>query len=48
MQIFQVCKNQFNYAPKTTVNQGVKKFVDWYISYVLMDKNRGKTKVLAF
>ena len=41
-------QKSINYAPKTTVNQGVKKFVDWYISYVLMDKNRGKTKVLAF
>jgi len=36
-----------NYRPSTNIDTGVKKFTDWYILYLLQQKQKNTTNVLA-
>ena len=38
-------KKDYNYSPNTSVENGVKKFIKWYISYFKQDKKKGLNKV---
>ena len=36
----RLLKKDYNYCPNTSVENGVKKFIEWYISYFKQDKKR--------
>ena len=37
-QVTELLKKLTGYAPKTNIKDGIKKFVDWYLSYYKTNK----------